>query len=397
MTTRSVSVSKIGTQRRKRRAPRGANLRMAQDDKRLPGTADGDIDQVSFAFHPGGSLSGNPRRQHRRHHNRVAFATLEAMRRAAAEVARCQPFFPQMLVEARRAVDQRRLRSERSDHADGSASSPQQCGDLLHGPFRLRNVVPARGRSPVCPPRHIDPPDAAPASRHPGYVGQDGECALIELVIEPAGNVRVTTVVLVEHGWPLRICFEDMGEGKVCGTLLVVRSAAGEVIVVEPFTRGHLPQERIREGDDGRQLVRVTDHCESLRPIRERQRGSQTALAGLVDDHQVEEPAFEAKTPLHRQRRAGPPASVPKAIPDCLRQRVASQAGASQCGERLLAVSETGPDRVSRRRHARGGPVAVGALQAGCGVSNARFRHRQLVHLGGSCLIEGCPTREVVE
>ena len=78
------------------------------------------------------------------------------------------------------------------------------------------------------------------------------------------------------------------GEGEICRTLLVMRTAASEIVVVESFTGGHLPQERIRQGDDRRQLVRVTDHRESLRPIRQRQRVRQTALAGLVDDYQVE-------------------------------------------------------------------------------------------------------------
>ena len=83
--------------------------------------------------------------------------------------------------------------------------------------------------------------------------------------------------------------------------------------------------------------------------------------------------------------------------PDRLRERRAPETDTAQRGEELLAVAETGPNRLLRRRHARRGPFRVGAPQAGVGITDPAFRLRQLLHQCGSRLIEGRPSSEVVD
>ena len=62
--------------------------------------------------------------------------------------------------------------------------------------------------------------------------------------------------------------------------------------------------------------------------------------------------------------------------PDRLRERGATEADTGQRGEALLAVAETGPNHLLRRRHAGRGPVRVGASQAGVGITDPAFRLR---------------------
>ena len=96
--------------------------------------------------------------------------------------------------------------------------------------------------------------------------------------------MRVTAIVLVEHHRLVGLRCNGVLEGEVRRAILVMDAAAGEIVVVKLLAGGDLPHERIRERDDGRQLVWVADDRESLRAIRQRQRGGQAALTGFVDD-----------------------------------------------------------------------------------------------------------------
>ena len=192
-------LAKLGTQRCQRGAQLGVDLRMAQDDERLPGAADGHVDQVLLPFHPGGGPLRDPRRQHRRKNDRVFFAALEPMSSTAAEVSGSQTFITKLLVAARQTLDQRRLRRERRHRADRPAGVAYHGGDLENGDLSFRNVRPTTSSASANLPPDIDPSDASFVGRHPGDIGQDGERSVIEHAIEPAGDVRVTAIVLVEH------------------------------------------------------------------------------------------------------------------------------------------------------------------------------------------------------
>ena len=105
-------------------------------------------------------------------------------------------------------------------------------GDLANGDLSFRNVRPATCSASANLPPDIDPSDASFVGRHPGNIGQDGERSVIEHAIEPAGDVRVTAIVLVEHDWLVGIRCDGVLEGEVRRALLVMDAAAGEIVVV---------------------------------------------------------------------------------------------------------------------------------------------------------------------
>ena len=96
--------------------------------------------------------------------------------------------------------------------------------------------------------KRVGTPAAWQAVRHAvrqrrSDIGQDGERSAIEHAIEPAGDVRVTAIVLVEHHRLVGLRCDGVLEGEVRRAFLVMDAAAGEIVVVKSLAGGVLPHE----------------------------------------------------------------------------------------------------------------------------------------------------------
>ena len=93
-------------------------------------------------------------------------------------------------------------------------------------------------------------------------------------------------------------------ERSVRRTVLVVYAAFSQAFILKTRLCGNLPQEPVTEGHYRIELVRIPHNRETLRAVGQRQYGCETALAGLVDNHQVKQPRFQREVRIGRQCRA---------------------------------------------------------------------------------------------
>ena len=178
--------------------------RVAENNQGSSRTTDGHIEQLPLRFDPPRTAFGQARRYHGGHDDRVTFVPLEGVCGPATETGFLQAFGAELLFGELPNVA--RLRGERGNHADRRVTGHEasQSFDCL---LRFRPVQPARsGTGSFRFALDVVPGYIPIVLRHGRDIGQDSELVIIEQLVEPAGDVGVTTVVLAQERRCVRFC-----------------------------------------------------------------------------------------------------------------------------------------------------------------------------------------------
>ena len=281
----------------------GPEVAVADEHKVGSGPGDRDVPQVALVFHPSDAGRGHRGAGDHAQHDRVAFATLEGVGGADPDPGLVAPPAGQTLGLGRVG----------GDDPDGRLvrQVPQQVLHTLVGLDGLGVVDPGPAGC------GSEPPGGAAGDRCPvdGHrpvetvlgadVGEDGELAAIEQLVGDAGDVGVTPVVLVE---------QQAAPGDVLGGSESRMPAVGQPVLLQPVGAdpGTPARGGLLGGIDARdmgQLHGVADDQCSSGPEQQRQDLGNGALAGLVNDDQVEQVRVRRELP-HGQA-GDPPAPDP--------------------------------------------------------------------------------------